>query len=346
MKRLFLFLIIPIILMPVVYSSNTEKNDYSFEVKDISDDNRIAEEVYWLEKARTDNNDVNADIPYTVRSPHFIFGMPIFVDKRHYLAQNIPGISLIVREGFVIAYFERMNCPIWVCQRWTRDDTEDQSEFPSLKRDWRTDPYLPQDCHIGTSYAGDDTKLDRGHMSKHSMNRAWGYDNSAFGCLMSNCVPQHRGINRQPGAWWNLEEEVEKVVEDEDRNLETIWTISGAIFRDKKNDENELPEEDFKNVAKITGGFGVPDATYKIVAWFEDNGFFHARGYVFEQPHTQSANGDLSYNIPDQSKELKEFIVPIDEIEERTGIDFFPMLSNTIENKIEATKYRSMWTSK
>ena len=161
---------------------------------------------------------------------------------------------------------------------------------------------------------------------------------------MSNSTPQHKNINRPPGAWARLEEEVENVIGRTEIDIDVLWTISGAIFRDKTNPGSETPEQDFAAVERITAGFGVPDATYKIVAWFTSTGGFRARGYVFEQPHSKDGT-ELSFEIPDQSSDLTSFILPINEIQQRAGVDFFPLLKDDLENPLESTRFVTMWSS-
>ncbi len=278
---------------------------------------------------------------FQLRSRHFVFGMPRLIDDRHSYGCDGPGVSVVVREGFVAAQFELMRGPLWVCQRWTRDELEDMEAIESLDRDWYEDPDLPPVLHAGTSYRGTRTGLDRGHMAKHTMNRAWGIDSSVRGCLMTNCAPQHRSINRG-GAWRDLEDTIE-AFDGLPADVEVLWTISGTVFRDPLNPPDETPEDDFANVTRITTGFGVPDATYKIVAWFDDGGSFNARAYLFEQPHSVDAGGDLVFDLPDQGGPLTGFIVPIDDIEERTGLDFFPRLIGSRETVLEATDYETLW---
>ncbi len=332
-----------LILAVAVSTASAQEITYSGELDEISDDIELGEEIHWLEAARTEPADVQDTAGFMLRSRHLVFGLPRLTDERHRLGPQQAGVSVLVRDGFVIAYFERMKSPLWVAQRWTTDELEDKAEIAGLRRDWRKDPELPIDTHIGTSYAGNDTGLDRGHMAKHSMNRAWGYDSSIQGCLMSNSTPQHKEINRTGGAWYKLEEAVENAVGEGAPDIDVLWTISGALFRDEENPDTELPEVDFANVKKITSGFAVPDATYKIVAWFQDNGYFEARGYVFEQPHTVNADGELEFDLPDQDQPLTEFLVKIDDIEKRTGLDFFPQLKDNIENAVESGSYADMW---
>ncbi|MCH8978778.1 MAG: hypothetical protein IH945_05985, partial [Armatimonadetes bacterium] len=66
-------------------------------------------------------------------------------------------------------------------------------------------------------------------------------------------------------------------------------------------------------------------------------------GYVFEQPHTKTDDG-LTFTIPDQTRPLQEYIVPIDDIEKRTGLDFFPLLKDSLENALETADPDSMWS--
>jgi DNA/RNA endonuclease G (NUC1) len=271
--------------------------------------------------------------------------MPRLTDDRYVAAPGASGFSVIFREPFVVGYSETMLCPIWVSQRWSRDEVVDHDDrTPSLERDWREDPELPVATRAGTSYRGTVTGLDRGHMARHAMNRAWGLDGSIVGCLMSNSVPQHLDINRGK-AWGDLEDAARDVV-DPGSDIDVVWVISGALFRDTENPPAESPDEDMERAAEITDGFRVPYATYKIVAWFGADGDFQARGYVFEQPY-DVASGEApkksDFTIPDQNRSPVAFIRPIDEIETRAGVDFFPWLRDSIENAIESAHEGNLW---
>ena len=39
---------------------------------------------------------------------------------------------------------------------------------------------------------------------------------------------------------------------------------------------------------------------------------------------------------------MNEYLKPVDEIERLTGIDFFPLLDDNVENAVEASSYRKM----
>lgn len=44
------------------------------------------------------------------------------------------------------------------------------------------------------------------------------------------------------------------------------------------------------------------------------------------------------------NKPLYDFVVSVDSIEELIGIDFFPQLDDTIENKLEASSSYKDWS--
>ena len=271
---------------------------------------------------------------FELRSRHFVFGMPRFYDNRHF-GPDGPGISVVVREGFVAAHFEDMRTALWVCQRWTRSEVERMRATESLDRDWYDDPDLPPDLHAGNSYRGSETELDRGHMARHSMNRAWGVNSSIYGCLMTNCAPQHRSVNR--GSAYRILEDAIADFDGLPEQIELLWTITGTVFS-RAGDPG-----DFADVARITTGFGVPQATYKIAAWFGVDGAFSARGYLFEQPHRVDADGNLSFAVPDQRQPLSSFNVPLRAIEVRTGVEFFPRLHPTEAAVLKTAVHDTLW---
>ena len=46
----------------------------------------------------------------------------------------------------------------------------------------------------------------------------------------------------------------------------------------------------------------------------------------------------------ESKKPLYDFVVSIDELEKKTGIDFFPELPDAIENKLEASASYKQWS--
>lgn len=291
-----------------------------------------------LEWHKTDQEAVPDNAGWVFRSNHFVFGMPRIVDQRHDFIPpgddvQRPGVSVLVREGFVIGHFDRMRVPLFVCQRWTQADYHRMKKRSQQDRNWRVDLELPLYARgEGTSYNYADTDLQRGHMARHADNRAWGEDNSAMGCQMSNSAPQHRNVNMGPG-WRELEDAVQSIVSEGD--IKVVWTITGTLFRDKENPDDEEAEVDFSAAEYVGDGFGVPKATYKIVGWFDGRGYFQGRGYVFEQTAAS----------PQTDPDPANHLVPIRKIEERAGIDVFPLMKDHIEDIVEKGEHDNMWGS-
>ena len=126
-----------------------------------------------FELDRTDQGDAVAEARWTLASGHFVFGMSRLLDSRHNFtpdgfADPQAGITVVAREGFVVAHFDRMKAPLWVAQRWTRFDHTRMGEVPSQDRPWREDLEVPDYARGGTSYSGNQTELDRGHMARAS----------------------------------------------------------------------------------------------------------------------------------------------------------------------------------
>ena len=347
MRQRFAVLVVIFLATPVLLAA--QEADSSIPA---AAERSLLSELEAFELGRTDQGDAIGGAQWTLRSGHFVFGMPRLIDDRHNFTPDgfvapQAGISIVGREGFVVANFDQMKVPLWVAQRWTRFDHTRMGQVPTQNRPWFVDMEMPPYSRGGTSYSGNQTELDRGHMARHAVNRAWGIDTSNWGVKMSNSAPQHRNVNRFGSAWGVLEDEVRDIVVSPGADIEAVWAIAGTIYRDETNPASETPQQDFADVVRLdSGDFGVPDATYKIVGWFDDRGFFQARGYVFDQPHSvQIVNGEqqFTYTLGDPTADLVNFIVAIDEIEERTGLDFFPMLRDDIEDLIEIQVANDLW---
>ena len=178
----------------------------------------------------------------TMRSQHIIWGMPLQTDNRHNIrfpgeTQARPGLSVLVREGFVIGHYDLYRVPAWVAVRWTRED-HDNMIVGSFARRFGADSELPVYARAGTDYEFATSRMERGHMARHADNEAWGEDNSDFGCRMSNIVPQHEDMNGE--AWNGLEELHQDVVVDMAVGINTVWVISGPLFEDTDGDGRRI----------------------------------------------------------------------------------------------------------
>jgi endonuclease G len=70
----------------------------------------------------------------------------------------------------------------------------------------------------------------------------------------------------------------------------------------------------------------VPDAFFKVL--LDDNRKTKAIGFIYP-------------NKPGH-KDMNEYVVSVDEVERITGMDFFSMLDDRVEDNVEAASYKKM----
>jgi endonuclease G len=150
---------------------------------------------------------------------------------------------------------------------------------------------------------------DKGHLCpagdmKFSKNA---YDETF---LTSNISPQKHDFN--DGIWNTLEGKVRYWASKYDG----IYVVTGGVLNDN------LKTIGKENVA-------VPEYFYKVLL-DDSRGEYKMIGFL----------------VPavDSNKPLYEFVVPVDQIEKMTGIDFYPKLDDAIENKLEKSSDYKDWS--
>jgi len=177
-------------------------------------------------------------------------------------------------------------------------------EKKHLTYDDRKRPYFIEDPKVKSksadwrNYKG--SGYDRGHLCPAGDRRFSEYAyNETF--YTSNISPQDREFNA--GVWNQLEMKIRQWVKKGD----THFVITGGVLEQGLDD---IGEEDVD----------VPRYFYKVVAKGEAKNL--------------KAIGFLMQNRP-SNKPIEQFVVTIDEIEKRTGIDFFKELPDKVEEKLE-----------
>ena len=133
------------------------------------------------------------------------------------------------------------------------------------------------------------------------------YDDTFY---TSNISPQRHDFN--DGIWNRLEEKVRYWVQKQG----DLFIITGAVLT-----------PDLKTIGREN--IAVPNYYYKVLL-----------------DTTGSNYKMIGFLVPavDSDKSLYEFVVPVDEIEKMTGIDFFPKLDDAIENKLERSSDYKDWS--
>lgn len=128
--------------------------------------------------------------------------------------------------------------------------------------------------------------------------------------LTSNVSPQTQEFNA--GIWNRLEQKVRYWA----RKNDGVFVVTGGILKGKMK---TIGNEDV----------AVPNQFYKIVL---DNTNGKIKVIAFLMSHK------------DSNKPLYEFVTSVDNIEQLTGIDFFPELDDAVENKVEASTSYKNWS--
>lgn len=128
--------------------------------------------------------------------------------------------------------------------------------------------------------------------------------------LTSNIAPQKHNFN--DGIWNTLEQKVRYWAVKYDG----IYVVTGGVLNDNlKTIGNEA--------------VAVPEYFYKVLL-DTSKGEYKMIGFL----------------VPavDSKKPLYEFVVPVDEIEKMTGIDFYPSLNDNMENILEKSSDYKAWS--
>jgi len=225
----------------------------------------------------------------------------------------------IHHSAYVIGFDCEFKMAAWTFHILTPDVT-----FGNVSRsnDFRTDSlascgdadekdyFLRKQNADGTfSYEG--FGFDRGHLVP-SADFKWSPIGLSETYFYSNMSPQRPQFNRE--SWAELEGLVRKIVEAEKKPL---YVLTAPVLR------GEL-----KTIERSANRLKIPDYHYKIIA---DISAENPRGMAFLMPNRKCES------------RLSHYVVTIDSIEKLTGLDFFPNIGDSLEQRIESASNFSAW---
>ena len=172
--------------------------------------------------------------------------------------------------------------------------------------DFRPDPDLPNACYAvrPTDYRG--SGYDRGHLAPSGDRTRRVKDNSAT-FLMSNMMPQSPANNRE--VWRELEEYSRDLVSQG----KELYIVAGGEGKEKTIADGKVI---------------VPKYTWKVILVLDN-------GKIENTIAVRMPNNDTVART-----DWQDYIVSVDEIEKKTGYDFFSAVPKSIQNKIEAKAYK------
>lgn len=211
---------------------------------------------------------------------------------------------ILLNPGFAVGYSEALGNPLWVSYQLSAGPRY-EADFRSrpFRSDWRTWRHIGPDDFRNSGY-------DRGHMApNYALAVMHGPQAQRAGFLMSNVSPQTPVLNRL--LWQRLEEAAADQFLQHHPN---IHVLTGPVFSSSSETrlaQAALPEAFYKI-------FLVPGNTPKVLA--------------FLMP--QQVQGD---------EPLSDYLTSVDNIENLTGLDFFPQLPQTQQLSIESQIDSSGW---
>ena len=226
-------------------------------------------------------------------------------DNQLELPAQRPGDRIMTYQGYVSSYNPETLIPDWVAYELTADET--RGEATRAEKDFSMDFNWEGKQARREDYWG--SGWTRGHMAPAG-DFMW--DDSAMSetFYFMNICPQREELNNKD--WQYLEKQVRAWA----RKYDKVWVVTGPIVGDN-----------------IYGTIGkdhvvVPDAFFKAVM-VHDGKRYQSIAFVM-------GNDAERYWLQDCA-------LTIDELEERTGIDFYPALPDDIEDDTESRYDFSVW---
>jgi endonuclease G len=215
----------------------------------------------------------------------------------------LPNEKIISHSGYSFVYSEEHEQAKWIAYELTKEETNSLFE--------RTDKFLVDPLvSTGTAENSDyaNSGYDKGHLAP-AADMGWSAVSMKESFYFSNMSPQLPGFNR--GVWKRLEELMRSWASD----YSAIYIVTGPVL------QSGLPTIGGNHVS-------VPLEYYKVILDYTQPEI-HAIGFLM--PNASS------------SASINTFAVSIDEVESKTGIDFFPALPDDQETKLEKEVCQTCW---
>lgn len=219
------------------------------------------------------------------------------------LAPTSTTNQIIQHTYYTLSYNEEFEQAEWVAYELKKENLKNND----FKR-----PYFIEDNKVSTGSADwrnyKNSGYDKGHLvPAGDMEFNLNSYNDTF--LTSNIAPQDHSFNA--GIWNRLEQKVRFWAE----KYNGVYVVTGGVL-----------EPSLQTIGK--DHVAVPKEFYKIILYRSGSNY---KMIAFLMPNKSS------------DKALFDYAVPVDLIEKKTGIDFFPALDDAIENKLEKEVDKHPW---
>lgn len=211
---------------------------------------------------------------------------------------------ILERVAYTTSYNKDWKIPNWVAWELTADEITGPYKRAGIK--FQEDMDVPFPRAVDWDYAR--SGYDRGHMCPSGDNK-WDRVAQEQTFLFTNICPQNHQLNK--GDWNELEEKCRMWAAQYGR----IYIVTGPIVDPERR----------KTIGR--NKVVVPSAFFKVVLKLEDSP--EALGFIYE-----NAKG----NNP-----ISHYLYTVDDVEKRTGIDFFVSLPDDVEERVESVSDLNNW---
>ena len=208
--------------------------------------------------------------------------------------------------GFDLCYRESYEVAEWVSYTLTNDELVKVS---GRTNDFRADPSISTGSATPADYKK--SGYDRGHLAP-AADMEWSVQTVSESFYMSNMTPQKPELNRR--LWMELESSVRIWAS----RFGYVTVVTGPVLEKASSEYDSIGEN------KVS----VPEYFYKVLL-SECDGRKIAAGFILP-------NADCT-------KDIFDYAVSVDEVERRTGLDFFSLLPDTEEELLESCTDFSAW---
>lgn len=215
--------------------------------------------------------------------------------------------QIITHIGYTVSYNSDWKIPNWVAYELTKEEVEG---ILPRSNTFTPDPEVLSG-KTATTYDYRNSGWDRGHMAPAG-DMKWSELAMKESFYLSNICPQNKNLNS--GVWKNLEEQVRGLASQKEK----IYVVCGPIV-------SEQPQTIGTNKVAI------PDAFFKVLLQNE-NGNYAAIAFMFANESGK--------------KPLSTYAMSVEDIQNITGLDFFPALPDSIEIKVESQVDFTKWNIK
>lgn len=226
-------------------------------------------------------------------------------NEDYYLPESSTG-DIIHHAYYTLSYSEKHEQAEWVAYRLTRRELEQ----PWLERgnNFRPDPMAETGSATPDDYRN--SGYDRGHLVP-AADRAFNEEAMDETFFMSNISPQAKNFNK--GIWRELEELTRSWAKRDGQ----LYVVTGPVLALKP--KGQIGEN----------GVSVPAAFYKVLL-------------DLDEPQVKA----IGFIIPNEVsfEPLYKFAMPVDRVEEVTGIDFFgALMPKQLEEEVEGNLNIDLW---